>query len=184
MAPSPQEVTRLLLAWRNGDQSALDKLMPLVYDELRRRAGRYMKRERIGHTLQPTALANEVFLKMVDQQHVEWQSRAHFFAIAARIMRHLLVDHARKRGRGARQVTLDEGAVISGEPDVNLLALDEALNRLAAFDPRKAHIVELRFFGGLTVEETAEVLGVSEITVKREWGRAKAWLYSELSQEK
>lgn len=189
MLPSPQEVTQLLMDWRNGDQAALDKLMPLVYDELRRLAGHYMKRERPGHTLQPTELANEAYLRLVGQQQIDWQNRAHFFAIAARVMRHLLVDHARSRGYakhggGALHVSLDEGAVVSAEPDASLLALDEALARLGAFDPRKSQIVELRFFGGLSAEEAAEILGVSEITVKREWLKAKAWLYRELSQEK
>ena len=188
MTPSPQEVTPLLVDWRNGNRAALEKLMPLVYDELRRLAKHYMARENPGHTLQTTALVNEAYLRLIGQQQVEWQNRAHFFAIAAQIMRHLLVDHARshqyaKRGGGAQQVTLDEVAIVSRECSADVLALDEALSRLAAIDPRKSQLVELRYFGGLSTEETAEVLGVSEITVKREWQKAKAWLYRELSQE-
>jgi RNA polymerase sigma factor (TIGR02999 family) len=187
MPAAPQEVTQLLVDWRNGDKAALNKLMPLVYDELRRIASRYMKRERAGHTLQTTALVNEAYLHLVGQQNVEWQNRAHFFAVAAQVMRHLLVDHARsrnyaKRGGGAQQVTLDETAVISEDRYADLLALDEALSKLAAMDSRKSQLVELRYFGGLSAAETAEVLGVSEITVKREWLKAKAWLYRELSQ--
>jgi len=187
MPPSAQEVTQLLVDWRNGNQAALDQLMPLVYDELRRLAKRYMNRENPGHTLQTTALVNEAYLRLIDQGNVEWQNRAHFFAIAAQIMRHLLVDHARsqhfaKRGGGAHQVSLDEALVVTEGREADLLALDEALDRLAAFDRRKSQIVELRYFGGLSTEETAEVLGVSEITIKREWLKAKAWLYRELSQ--
>jgi RNA polymerase sigma-70 factor (ECF subfamily) len=186
MMPSPQEITQMLIDWQNGNQTALDKLMPHVYDELRRLAHRYMNRDRPGHTLQTTALVNEAYLRLADQKNVNWQNRAHFFALAAQVMRHLLVDHARrhryaKRGGGARQVTLDEGALVSPERGAELLALDEALSRLSDIDPRKSQIVELRYFGGLSVEETAEVLGVAEITVKREWGKAKAWLYRELS---
>ena len=162
--------------------------MPLVYDELRRIASRYMKREREGHTLQTTALVNEAYLRMVGQDDVDWQNRAHFFGVAASVMRHLLVDHARARGRVRRgadpqQVSLDEAAVVSNQKGEELLALDEALTRLASIDSRKVKIVELRYFSGLTAEETAEVLGVSEITVKREWLKAKAWLYRELTQE-
>ncbi|HYP28195.1 MAG TPA: sigma-70 family RNA polymerase sigma factor [Blastocatellia bacterium] len=187
MSPSPQEVTQLLIDWRNGDRDALDKLMPIVYEELRRLAHRYMSRERPDHTLQTSALVNEAYLRLANQKNVEWQNRAHFFAIAANVMRRLLVNHARsrgyaKRGGGARQVTLDEQALMSRERDAELVALDEALGRLTAIDPRKGQIVELRYFGGLSVEEVAEVLGISDITVKREWGKAKAWLYRELSQ--
>jgi RNA polymerase sigma-70 factor (ECF subfamily) len=187
MAAAPQEVSQLLVEWRNGDQQALDRLMPLVYDELRRIAGRYMKRERKDHTLQTTALVNEAYLRMVGQQDVEWQNRAHFFAVAASVMRHLLVDHARARGRGRRgadpqQVSLDEAALVSEQKGEEMLALDEALTRLAAIDARKVKIVELRYFSGLSAKEAAEVLGVSEITVKREWLKAKAWLYREMSQ--
>lgn len=183
-----QEVTQLLVDWRNGDHEALDKLIPLVYGELRRIAGRYMKRERAGHTLQTTALVNEAYLRLVGQQHIEWQDRAHFFAVAAQVIRHLLVDYARsrhyaKRGGNAQRITFDETAVVSTQRDDNLLALDEALTKLAAIDPRKVKLVELRYFGGLSAEETAVVLGVSEITVKREWLKTKAWLYRELTEE-
>jgi RNA polymerase sigma-70 factor, ECF subfamily len=186
MAAAPQEVSQLLVEWRNGDQQALDRLMPLVYDELRRIAGRYMRRERKDHTLQTTALVNEAYLRMVGQQHVDWQNRAHFFAVAASIMRHLLVDHARangrvRRGSNPQQVTLDETAIISEQKGEELLALDEALTKLNEIDERKVKIVELRYFSGLSGEETAEVLGVSEITIKREWLKAKAWLYRELT---
>lgn len=181
-------VTQLLVDWRNGDQAAFEQLMPVVYDELRRIAKRYMSREASHHTLQTTALVNEAYLRLVNQQDVEWQNRAHFFAISAQIMRHLLVDHARarnyaKRGGGAIQVSLNEEIASVADETVDLLALDEALTRLAAVDARKSRIVELRFFGGLSVEETAEVLNVSAITIKREWLKAKAWLYRELSQE-
>ena len=186
MTVSPQEVTQLLVAWRGGDQQALEKLMPLVYDELRRIASRYMKREHPGHTLQTTALVNEAYLRMVGQQNVDWQNRAHFYAVAASVMRHLLVDHARANGRVRRggnpqQVTLDEAAVVSEQKGEELLALDEALTKLNEIDERKVKIVELRYFSGLSAVETADVLGVSEITVKREWLKAKAWLYRELS---
>jgi RNA polymerase sigma factor (TIGR02999 family) len=183
-APS-QQVTQLLLDWRNGNRTAFDQLMPLVYDELRKIAKRHMGRERDGHTLQTTALVNEAYLRLVDQQDVAWQNRAHFFAISAQIMRHLLVDHARarqyaKRGGGAVQVSLAEDAAATPERSIDLLALDHALTRLARFDERKSKIVELRFFAGLSAVETAEVLGLSEITIKREWLKAKAWLYREL----
>lgn len=182
-----QDVTQLLVAWRGGNKEALNSLFPLVYDELRRLAKHYMSRERANHTLQTTALVNEAYLRLANQSDVEWQNRAHFFGIAAQVMRHLLVDHARaqqyaKRGGGAQRVTLDETAAINSEDQTTLLALDEALSRLGALDERKMRIVELRYFGGLSVEETAEVLGVSEITIKREWLKAKAWLYRELSQ--
>ena len=182
-----QDVTQLLVAWRGGNKEALNNLFPLVYDELRRLAKHYMSRERANHTLQTTALVNEAYLRLANQSDVEWQNRAHFFGIAAQVMRHLLVDHARaqqyaKRGGGAQRVTLDETAAINSEDQTTLLALDEALSRLGALDERKMRIVELRYFGGLSVEETAEVLGVSEITIKREWLKAKAWLYRELSQ--
>ncbi|MBK9317025.1 MAG: sigma-70 family RNA polymerase sigma factor [Acidobacteria bacterium] len=187
MTSSAANVTRLLLDWRNGDQHALDALMPLVYDELRTIAKRYMSRERSGHTLQTGALINEAYLRLVDKQDVVWQNRTHFFAIAARIMRNLLVDHARakqmaKRGGGALQVSLNE-ALVGGDPEVtvDLLALDQALSRLSEVDERKCRIIELRFFGGLSAEETAEALGLSEITIKREWLKARAWLFRELS---
>lgn len=179
-------VTQLLVDWRNGNQDALNQLMPLVYDELRGMAKRYMGRERDGHTLQTNALVNEAYLRLVNQQGIDWQNRAHFFGIAAQVMRHLLVDHARskqyaKRGGGSQQVTLNEGTALVDERPIEVLALNEALDRLTAIDPRKGRIVELRYFGGLSSEEIAEVLRVSEITIKREWLKAKAWLFRELS---
>jgi len=185
--PSPQEVTQLLADWGKGDRSALDKLLPLVHAELRRMARRQMSQERPGHTLQATALVNEAYLKLAGQQEFEWQNRAHFFAVVAQVMRHILIDHARrhryrKRGGGAQQVTLDEVAVVGEQRAAEFVALDEALTNLATVDERKSKIVELRFFGGLTVEETAEVLKVSPITVKREWRSAKAWLHLEMSE--
>jgi len=187
-ASSPNEVTRLLLDWSGGDKAALDKLMPLVYDELRRLAHHYMGRERLGHTLQTTALVNEAFLRLIDQRSVEWQNRAHFFGIAARMMRRILVDHARslryaKRGGGALQVSLDEALVVSPERAADVVALDDALTALAAIDERKSQIVEMRFFGGLSIEETAELLGVSPGTVMRDWTLAKAWLHREISRD-
>jgi RNA polymerase sigma factor (TIGR02999 family) len=182
------EVSQLVLDWADGDQSALDKLMPLVYDELRRLAHNYMRREHPGHTLQTTALVDEAYLRLVDQTHTHWNSRAQFFGIAAQLMRRILVDHARshlyaKRGGGARKVALDEVDVLTPERGADLIALDDALERLSLFDSRKSRIVELRYFGGLSVEETAEILGVSTITVKRDWLVAKAWLRSEISNE-
>jgi RNA polymerase sigma-70 factor (ECF subfamily) len=185
---SPKEVTHLLLDWSRGDQAALDKLMPLVYGELRRMANRYMRRERSGHTLQATALINEAYLRLVDQQNVQWQNRAHFFAISAQLMRRILVDHARshtraKRGGGVLRVSLNEALVPSQERAAELVALDEALKRLATIDLRKSQVVELRFFGGLSVEETAEVLKVTPMTVTRDWKTAKAWLHREISNE-
>ncbi len=184
---STQEITQLLLAWSDGDQEALPRLTPLVYAELRRLARRYMGRESPGHTLQTTALVHEAWLKLIDQRRVRWQNRAHFFGVSAQLMRRILVDMARsrnylKRGGGARQVELAEPLVVSKERDADISALDEALDALAAFDPRKARVVELRFFGGLSVEETAEVLKVSTDTVTRDWQAAKAWLYRELSR--
>lgn len=186
-AASPQDVTQLLLAWSNGDQAALEKLAPLVYQELHRLAQRQMRHERPGHTLQTTALVNEAYLRLVEINRVQWQSRAHFFAVAAQMMRRILVEFARrrhrhKRGGEAQHVTLDEALEISAERPVDLVALDDALNHLAALDERKCRVVELRFFGGLNVEETAEVLKVSPDTVRREWNKAKAWLYSELAE--
>ncbi|MGE0102239.1 MAG: sigma-70 family RNA polymerase sigma factor [Blastocatellales bacterium] len=186
MASTSGNVTQLLMEWRNGDRQALDALIPIVYDELRAIARRYMNRERSGHTLQTAALINEAYLRLVDKQDIAWQNRTHFFAISARIMRNLLVDYARarqmeKRGGGAVQVSLNE-AIAGSEPEmtVDMLSLDEALTRLAEFDERKARIVELRFFGGLSADETAEALDLSEITIKREWLKAKAWLFREL----
>lgn len=185
--PTSSNVTQLLIDWRGGNNDALNQLMPLVYDELRGLAKRYMRRESASHTLQTNALVNEAYLRLVNQQNVDWQNRAHFFAIAAQVMRHLLVDHARskqyaKRGGGAQQITLDEGLAITDGNQVELLALHQALERLEKVDDRKSKIVELRYFGGLSTEEAAEVLGVSEITIKREWAKAKAWLFRELSQ--
>jgi len=184
--PSPEEVTQLLMAWSSGDESALDKLTPLVYDELRRLARHYMSRENPGHTLQTTALVNEAYLRLAAQKNVRWQCRAHFFAVSAQVMRHILIDHARgrayaKRGGGARPLPLDETALMSTERAADLLALDEALEQLAALDPRKSKIVELRYFGGLSAEEMSEVLGISPVTVRREWRSARAWLYRALT---
>ncbi len=182
---TPQsEVTRLLKEWGNGRQEALDQLLPRIYAELRRLASSYLRRERPDHTLQPTALVHEAFLKLVDQRAVRWQNRAHFFGIAAQAMRRILVDHARahaadKRGAGERAVSLDEVSVAIGAPDIDVLALDEALTRLATLDLQQSRVVELRFFGGLTLEETAQVLNISPATVGREWTLAKAWLYAE-----
>jgi len=184
--PSPHEVTQLLLDWSNGDQAALDKLMPLVHTELRRLAHHYMGRENQGHTLQTTALVNEAYLRLVGQKEVHWQNRAQFFGLAAQLMRHILVDHARshayaKRGGGAQRVPLEEAAVLSPERGAELVALDEALKKLERDYPRQCRIVELRYFGGLTVEETAEVMKVSPETVMRDWKVAKARLRREMS---
>ena len=184
----PHEVTQLLIAWSNGNQAALDRLMPLVDRELHRLAHHYMRRENAGHTLQTTALVNEAYLKLVDQKHVHWKNRAHFFALSAQLMRRILVDHARrrqyaKRGGGAQRISFDEALAVSSERGVDLVALDEALSRLTSIDPRKGKVVELRFFGGLSVEETAEALHISGMTVLREWNMAKAWLYNSLNNE-
>jgi len=186
MTPSPQAVTKLLIAWNNGDQNARDELMPLVYDELHRLAHQYMARERQSHTLQTSGLVNEAFLRLVDQRDVHWQNRAHFFGIAAQMMRRVLVDYARnrryaKRGGGARQVSLDEALIVSEERTAEVVALDEALKHLLKFDSRKSQIVELRFFGGLSIEETAKILNVSTGTVMRDWTLAKAWLRREMT---
>jgi RNA polymerase sigma factor (TIGR02999 family) len=180
-----QNITHLLKEWSDGDEEALDKLTPLVYEELRRQASRYMRRERRGHSLQTTALINEAFLRLIDAKDVHWQDRAHFFAIAANLMRRVLVDHARrrdaeKRGGSALRLTLDEALAVAKETDVDLLAIDEALDRLAKIDPKQARVVELRFFSGLTVDETAAALGVSPKTVKRDWSVARAWLCREI----
>ncbi len=182
--PAPG-VTDLLVAWRRGDASALEHLVPLVHGELRRLARREMRRERAGHTLQTTALVNEAYLRLVDLSRVQWQDRAHFFAMSARLMRRILVDHARaresrKRGGGARRISFDEALVVSDERGADLVALDDALQALAAFDDRKSRVVELRFFGGLGVDETAEALHVSPETVMRDWRLAKVWLLREL----
>jgi RNA polymerase sigma-70 factor (ECF subfamily) len=181
--PPTQEVTQLLAAWSEGDRSALDKVLPLVEDELHRLARRYMSHERQDHTLQTTALVNEAYLRLIDQR-VDWQSRAHFFGIAAQIMRRILIDHARKhlgpKHGGGKTVSLEDVAVVSDERASELVALDDALSTLAKIDQRKSRVVELRYFGGLTVEETAAVLGVSDETIRREWIRAKAFLHREL----
>ena len=183
--PSPSEVTQLLKDWSSGDHEALDRLIPIVYAELRAIAARYLRRERRDHTLQPTALVNEAYLRLIDQKQVQWQNRAHFIGVAAQMMRRILVDHAKshnraKRGGGAQRVSLDEVMAVSDERATELLELDSALTALATFDDRKSRVVEMRYFGGLTVEETAEVLKVSEMTVAREWKLAKAWLYTHI----
>ena len=184
---SPQAVTQLLLDWSNGKQAALDELMPLVDRELHRLAHHYMRQERAGHTLQTTALVNEAYLRLIDQRQVHWKNRAHFFALSAQLMRRILVDHARKRkyakrGGDAQQITFDEAMIVSAKRGDDLVALDDALDRLAAIDVRKSKVIEMRFFGGLTAEETAEALGVSSLTVKRDWKMAKAWLYDSLKK--
>jgi len=184
----PREITQLLLAWNEGDESALEKLAPLVYEELRRLAKRRMRLERPDHTLQTTALINEAYLRLVDVHNVHWQNRAHFFALCARLMRRILVDYARsrhyaKRGQGVRPISLDQSPVVAPECSPDLVAVDDALHALAEVDGRKAKVVELRFFGGLTAEETAEVLKVSPETVRRDWKLAKVWLLRELSAE-
>jgi RNA polymerase sigma-70 factor (ECF subfamily) len=178
-------ITHLLKEWSDGDERALDRLTPLVYEELRQQAARYLRKERPGHSLQATALINEAFLRLIDVKDVQWQNRAHFFAIAANLMRRILVDHARrrdaeKRGGSHMRLTLDEALAMAKEPEVDLLAIDEALDRLAAIDEQQARVVELRFFSGLTVEETAAALGVSPKTVKRDWSVARAWLRREI----
>jgi len=183
----PEEVTGLLLAWSAGDQAALEKLMPLVYAELHRLAKRYMRREYAGHSLQTSALVNEAYLRLIDAHGVRWENRAHFFAVSAQIMRRILVDFARakrklKRGGGAQQVTLDEGLVLSPERGADLLALNEALEKLAVLDERQSRVVELRYFGGLNEDEVAEALKVSPRTVRSDWSLARAWLYRELSR--
>ena len=185
MDATQSTVTGLLRRWTDGEQTALERLLPHVHAELRKLAASYLRRERAGHTLQATALVNEAFLKLVDQRSVEWQNRAHFFGIAAQLMRRILVDHARahqaaKRGSGEAHVPLDDVVVASPDIDVDLLALDEALTRLAAIDPQQSRVVELRYFGGLTIEETAVALRISPATVGREWTLAKAWLFGEL----
>src|SRR5438552_6252812 len=185
MTHAPHEVTQLLVAWGDGDQSALDKLMPLVYDELHQMAHRYMAQERPEHTLQTSALVNDAYVRLIDQTNVHWQNRAQFFGIAATSMRRILVGYARrrkraKRGAGAFQISLDEAAILSDERAAEMVALDEALENLAAVDPRKSQVVELRYFGGLSIDETAEVLKVSPGTVMRDWTLAKAWLRREI----
>jgi RNA polymerase sigma factor (TIGR02999 family) len=186
-ASTSQEVTSLLIAWSDGDQAALDELLPLVYQELHRLAHRHLRRERGGHTLQTTALVHEAYLRLIDQKEVQWRNRAHFFALSAQMMRRILVDSARarkrrKRGGGALQITFDEGLEVSDERAAEVVALDEALQSLAEFDQRKSRMVELRFFAGLSIEETAEVLGVSPGTVMRDWTLAKTWLQREIKK--
>jgi RNA polymerase sigma-70 factor (ECF subfamily) len=186
--PSPHELTQLLIDCSSGSQAAYEQLFPLVYEELRRLAHRYMRRERPGHTLQTTAVVHEAYLRLIDQKHVQWQNRVHFFSIAAQMMRRILITHAQshayaKRGGGAPNVSLDEAATLSHERAGELLALDEALKGLSVIDPRRSQVVELRFFGGLNNEEIAEVLKISPNTVTRDWNVAKAWLYREMCKE-
>jgi RNA polymerase sigma factor (TIGR02999 family) len=185
---SQHEITRLLADWSNGDRQALEKLTPLVYDELRRLASRYLRQERAGHTLQSTALVHEAYMKLVGQNSVRWQNRAHFFGIAAQMIRRILVDYARarradKRGSGVEKLSLDEAIALPGGPDLDLVALDDALEGLAKIDERQSKLVELRFFAGLTLEETAEVLQMSTATAKRDWVSAKAWLSREIRRQ-
>ena len=186
--PTVDNLTALLHEWREGDKAALDRLMPLVYDQLRRIAHRYVQRERDGHTLQTSALVNEAYLRLAGQQKVAWQDRAHFFAVTAQVMRHILIDHARRRryakhGGEARQVSIKDASLMSMERAAELIALEEALDELAKLDQRKSRVVELRYFGGLSLEETAEVLKVSLMTVRRDWRAAKAWLYRRMKDE-
>jgi RNA polymerase sigma factor (TIGR02999 family) len=181
----PEQITQLLIDWNNGSPEAMEKLMPMVESELRRIAANYMRRERPGHTLQTSALVNEAYLKLVDQRQVRWENRSHFFALASQLMRRILLDHARsqrraKRGGGAIPLNLDDVAVMATEKSADLVALDDALTRLAEFDPRKGKIVEMRFFGGLTVDEVAEALGIAPITVMLHWRLARAWLQREM----
>jgi RNA polymerase sigma factor (TIGR02999 family) len=187
--PTPGDVTRLLIEWKNGDAAALDRLLPLIYAELRRIASRHLRRERPGHTLQPTAVVHEAYLKLVQVPEPQWRDRAHFFAVAARMMRQVLIDHARahqaqKRGGALRKVSIEDLAAPGVTADIDLLALEKALGQLGDFDPQQGRVVELRYFGGLTIEETAEVIGVSPATVKREWMMARAWLRRELGGAK
>ncbi|HEV7394949.1 MAG TPA: sigma-70 family RNA polymerase sigma factor [Pyrinomonadaceae bacterium] len=188
MLSDAENVNRLLADWGDGNQQALEELLPLIYNELRRLAHNFLYSERTGHTLQTTALVHEAYLKLSDQKSARWQNRAHFFAIAAQAMRRILIDSARshaaeKRGGAREKVSLDDAPEISSEPDKNLLALDEALNRLQEIDPQQGRIVELRYFGGLTIEETAEVTKLSPATIKREWTMARAWLHQKLSED-
>ena len=185
--PRQHEITQLLAEWSDGNQSALDELYPLVYNELHRLARRYMSRERKGHTLQTTALINEAYVRLVDQKNVHWANRSHFFAISAQIMRRILIDHARrhayaKRGGGAQQVSLEEVAAVTPDPGKELVRLDEALKSLAEMDPRRSQVVEMRYFGGLNNDEIAGVLKISANTVTRDWNMARAWLYQQLSE--
>lgn len=183
---SKKNVTQMLQAWSDGDQNALDELFAMVYEELHRLAGAYMRRERPNHTLQPTALINEAYLRLVDHSAMNWQNRAHFFGVAAKVMRHILTDYARSRGTAKRggnvsKLVLDEGIASDQERDIDLIKLDEALGILEKINPEQSKIVELRFFGGLSIEETAKVLGVSDSTIKRQWNVTKAWLYRQLN---
>ena len=191
MATTPQppdasgtDASVLLRAWSGGDEGALERLTPIVYGELHRLASRYMRRERPGHSLQPTALVNEAYMRLVGYTRMRWQDRAHFFAVAAQVMRRILVEHARrhnlKRGGNVLHISLDEEAVVGADHGLDIVALDDAMMALAVLDARKVQVIEMRFFGGLSVDETAEVLGVSPVTVKRDWRAAKAWLYREL----
>ncbi len=185
---SPSEITQMLMELTDGNQDVVNHILPHIYDELRRLAGSYLRKERSDHTLQPTALVHEAYMKLIDQRHVKWQNRAHFFGIAAQVMRRILMDHARKhlankRGGDAEKLPLEEEIlVVSHDKSADLVALDDALLELAKFDPQKAKVVELRYFGGLSIEETAEVIGISVPTVNRHWRMAKAWLYSELAR--
>jgi len=187
MAALPENITQLLIGWSNGDQAALEELIPLVTAELRRLARHYLARESPGHTLQTSALINEAYIRLIEQQDTSWQNRAHFFGVAAQVMRHILIDHARrhcyaKRGGGARKVPLDEAMFVNDRRAEELVALDDALQALATLDPRKSKIIELRFFGGLSIAETAEALKLAPITVTREWRSAKAWLRREMNK--
>lgn len=187
MVESRQNITELLLSWSNGNKEALDQILPVVYDELRKQAANYLRRERAGHTLQTTALIHEAYIRLVDQRNVRWQNRAHFFGISAQMMRRILVDHARAKARAKRggsdiRVSLDDANLTTKEADLDIVALDEALDRLAKIDEQQSRVVELRFFSGLTVEETAEVLKISPATVKRDWSMAKAWLHREVTR--
>lgn len=179
-------MTQLLVDWSKGDQAALDRLMPLVYSELRRLASNYLRRERQGHTLQPTALVNEAYLKLIDQRSAKWQNRAQFFGVAAQLMRRILVDHARERqaakrgGADQQRLSITSAEGLAKQPEIDLLALNEALDELATMDPQQSRIVELKFFGGLSIEETAEVLGIGHATVERDWKMARAWLRRKL----
>ena len=185
ITPSSRDVTGLLRAWGNGDRGALERLTPIVYEELRRLARRYLRGERAGHSLQATALVNEAYVRLVDYKRMQWQNRAHFFAVSAQLMRRILVDHARrhnlKRGGAVQHVSLEDAAEVGQGRPTDLVALDDAMNALGRFDARKVQVVEMRFFGGLSVEETAEVLKVSPVTVMRDWNTAKAWLHRELT---
>lgn len=188
MEPAPNLITQLLMDWRGGDSAALEKLAPIVYEEMRRIARRYMKGERAGHTLQTSALVNEAYMRLVDHNNIQWENRAHFFAVAAQAMRRVLVDHARnrnyqKRGGGAHKVEFDEAWMAASERAAEFIALNDALTDLENVDPRKGKVVEMRYFGGLSVEETAEALGVSPITVKRDWNLARAWLLRALTNK-